>query len=110
MLANRLLGSFFGSAQPPQAVSVALFLGGSEVSDGGYRRATVRRGAWQVRGDSVSMLVSFGPFQGTRKFDSVVVLEGDEVLDVSHLTDTATVIPGMIFDATPTIDLAKADG
>lgn len=110
MLSSRLLSSFFGSETPPQTLTVGLLLDGREVDDAGYQRQRVRRGSWQVRDDQVSARVSFGPFDATRRFNAVAVFDGDDLLDVSRFADTVTVIPGMVFDAQPTIDLKKIDG
>lgn len=105
MLASRLLASFFGSESPPASVAVGLALNGDEVRDVGYKRQVVRRGSWRVRDAIATAKVSFGPFDAARQFDQVVVFEGQEVLDVADLQGVVTVVPGMVFDAEPVLEI-----
>lgn len=106
-LIDLLLGSTLGRGRAPERLDVALYLGAKEVSDGGYARAQVAKGGWDVSRNAAETTVRFGPFYLETKFDRTVLLRGSEVVEEQMMSGPLTAPPGMVYEHTYIVGLAK---
>lgn len=107
-LVDLLLESTLGNKRAPDTLDVALFLGAREVTDSGYKRASVANGGWQLTRGAAETTVRFGPFYATTQFDRVRLYRGsNEVVEEQSMSGPLTAPPQMVYEHTYVVSLVK---